>query len=69
MHIYLCLGIANHGFSRVELKEGEIKKEFDDMQMNIYKEQKEKELQNLEIAKKLQVNQIDNLIHYFQCWV
>ncbi|XP_025193294.1 E3 ubiquitin-protein ligase rnf168-like [Melanaphis sacchari] len=46
--------IVNHGFSRVELKEGEIKKEFDDMQMNIYKEQKEKELHSLELAKKLQ---------------
>lgn len=46
--------IVNHDFSRVELKEGEIKKEFDDMKMNIYKEQEEKELHSLEFAKKLQ---------------
>ncbi|XP_026815842.1 E3 ubiquitin-protein ligase rnf168-like [Rhopalosiphum maidis] len=46
--------ITNHDFSRIELKEGEIKKEFDDMEMNIFKEQEKKELQSLEIAKKLQ---------------
>ncbi|XP_050058414.1 E3 ubiquitin-protein ligase RNF168-like isoform X2 [Aphis gossypii] len=46
--------IVNHDFSRIELKEGEIKKEFDDMQMNINKEQREKELHSLELAKKLQ---------------
>lgn len=46
--------IVNHDFSRIELKEGEIKKEFDDMQMSIYKEQREKELHSLELAKKLQ---------------
>ncbi|XP_008188592.2 E3 ubiquitin-protein ligase rnf168 isoform X2 [Acyrthosiphon pisum] len=50
--------IVNHGFSRVEIKEGEIKKEFDDMQMSIYKEQEERELQNLEIAKKLQEEEV-----------
>lgn len=55
VYIYLCLGIVNHDFSRIELKEGEIKKEFDDMQMSIYKEQREKELHSLELAKKLQV--------------
>jgi len=50
---------VNHGFSRVEIKEGEIKKEFDEMQMSIYKEQEERELQNLEIAKKLQVPKLN----------
>ncbi|CAI6349441.1 unnamed protein product [Macrosiphum euphorbiae] len=50
--------IVNHGFSRVEIKEGEIKKEFDDMQTSIYKEQEERELQNLEIAKKLQEEEV-----------
>ncbi|KAL5244436.1 hypothetical protein ACI65C_011846 [Semiaphis heraclei] len=50
--------IVNHGFSRVEIKEGEIKKEFDDMQMNIFKEQEQRELQNLELAKKLQEEEV-----------
>ncbi|KAL4119297.1 hypothetical protein QTP88_012124 [Uroleucon formosanum] len=50
--------IVNHGFSRVEITEGEIKKEFEDLRMNINKEQEERELQNLEIAKKLQDEEV-----------
>ncbi|KAE9542977.1 hypothetical protein AGLY_002888 [Aphis glycines] len=52
--VFLWSVTINHDFSRIELKEGEIRKEFDDMQISINKEQREKELHSLELAKKLQ---------------
>lgn len=53
------LGIVCQGFTRVEMNEGEIKKEFDDMRMQFLQEQQEIELQNVELAKRLQVNSVD----------
>lgn len=50
------LGIVNQGFTRVIIKEGEIKKEFNDMIMNFHQKHEETEQHNFEIAKKLQVN-------------
>lgn len=52
----IFLGIVCQGFTRVLMNEGEIKKEFDDMRMQFLQEQEEIELQNVELAKRLQVN-------------
>lgn len=56
MSICACLVIVGQGFVRVEIKEGEIKKEFDCMLMNLQQEQEAIESQSLELAKQLQVN-------------
>jgi len=54
--ILLSLGIANEGFTRIVIQEGEIKKEFDNMLMILNQEHEAMELKNLEIAKILQVS-------------
>lgn len=51
-----CIGIVSQGFNRVLIPNGEIKKEFDSMLMNFEQQQQQIELQNLELAKQLQVN-------------
>lgn len=63
LKIRCFLGIVNQGFTRIPIQEGEIKKEFDDMLMVFNQEHKEKELQNLEMAKKLQVSRRLNNVY------
>lgn len=63
--ILFYLGIVNQGFTRVQIQQGEIKKEFDDMIMHFEQEQAERETQNIELAKKLQVISIRILFFFF----
>lgn len=44
--------------NRFEIKKGEIKKEFDEMRMKINEEEKQRELRSLELAKKLQEEEV-----------
>lgn len=52
----ICLGIVGQGITHVQNEEGEIKKEFDEMRMLFLREEKKTELQNVELAKRLEVN-------------
>lgn len=54
--MYTFLVIVGQGFIRVETNKGEIKKEFENMITDFKREEEEMQLQNIKVAKQLQVN-------------
>lgn len=68
----MCLVIVGQGLFRVETDEGELKKEFDNMMADFQREQEKIELQNIELAKNLQVNLTNYFKYYYillQCFI